>query len=49
MSLPIWNVENKMENRNDSERAKCDVGSDFRDELKQAESLSSRVNFFLNS
>jgi len=36
MSLPIWNAENKMENMNDSEREKCDVGGEVKDELKQA-------------
>jgi hypothetical protein len=39
MSLPIWNAENKMKNRNDSEIEKCDVGVEVRDEVKQARSL----------
>jgi len=39
MPLPIWNAENKMKNRNESERAKCDVGVEVRDVLKQAKSL----------
>jgi hypothetical protein len=47
MSLPIWNAENKMKNRNESERAKCNDGVEVRDELKQAKSLSSQVYFLL--
>jgi hypothetical protein len=48
MSLPIWNAENKMENKNENERAKCVVGGKVMDELKQTKSLSSHVYFLLN-
>ena len=49
MSLAIWNAKNKMENRKDSERAKCNAEGDVRDELKQTKSLTSHVYFLLNS
>jgi hypothetical protein len=45
MSLPILNAENKMENKKENERAKCDVGGKVMDGMKQTKSLSSHVYF----